>query len=228
MCSFNVNSVTTATITAIRSSFTTAATGVGMSRNEQKYSILNQGPSNCVTFQDCNSSVDENLLRTPRDSSIFPSSPYGAEAPIRKEPTRDSNHFTRTSTEPPQHIAGLHNSSLNNIHYSNSASQNYGFFQGQTRTFNRLLPIATTNSPLRPGTRNGHRRTSTEEMSINQSSQSFLTSSSNPQDVSSAYSLKSFKLLDKQWKISRVEQLVYERIGLERKSPRICPVEKNT
>ena len=58
VCSTNVNSVATATITASRSSFTTETTSVGMSRNEQRYSNLDQCPSNRVTFQDCNSSVD--------------------------------------------------------------------------------------------------------------------------------------------------------------------------
>ena len=185
VCSSNVNSVATTTITASRFSFTTETTSVGMSRNEQRYSILDQGLSSRVTFQDCNSSVDENLLKTPHDSSIFLSSPYGEEAPIAKEMTRDFNHFTRTSTEPPQHIEGLYNSSLNN-----------GLFHGQTQTFDRPLPTTTTSNPLRSDTRYGHRWTSTDEMNINQSSQPMLTSSSNPQDTSSAYSLKGFKLPD--------------------------------
>ena len=50
VCSSNDNSVTTGAITAIQSSFTTTATSDGVSRNEQRYSILDQNSSKCVTF----------------------------------------------------------------------------------------------------------------------------------------------------------------------------------
>ena len=62
-----------------------------------------QGPSNRVTFRDCTSSLDENLLRTPHESSILLSSPYVAKAPITKEMTRDFNNITRLSFEPCRH-----------------------------------------------------------------------------------------------------------------------------
>ena len=70
-------------------------------------------------------------------------------------------------------------------------------------------------------------------MNINQSSQPMLTSSSNPQDASSAYSLKGFKLPD--IRLSKFDGNPLERnnwfelyqtaIG---KNPRISPVEKIT
>ena len=82
-----------------------------------------KGPSNRVTFEDCNSSVDDNLLRVPHESGILLSCPYG-KAPIIKEMTRDFNNFTRTSFEPPQNLEGWYISSLNNTLYFNSASQN--------------------------------------------------------------------------------------------------------
>ena len=156
MCSSNVNSVATARKTTSRSLFTSETTSVGMSHNEQRYSKLDQDPSNRVTFKDCNSSVDENLLRTPHDSSIFLSSPHESEAPITKEVTRYFNYFTRTSTDPPQHIESSYNSSLNYIPNSISTYQNYGIVQGQTRTFDGPLPTGTTSSPLRSSTRYGH------------------------------------------------------------------------
>ena len=62
-----------------------------------------QVPSNRVTFEDCNSSVDYNLLRAPDESSIFLSCPYRAKAPITKEMTRNFNNITRLSFEPCRH-----------------------------------------------------------------------------------------------------------------------------
>ena len=156
-----------------------------------------QGPSNRVTFEDCNSSVDDYLLETPHESRIFLSSPYEAEAPITKEMTQDFNNFTRTSFEPPQNIEGRCISSLNNTLYSNSAFQNYIFFKV------RLEPLTGRCQPLqlialfgRSFTRYGHSWTSTEKMNFNQSSQPMLTSSSNAQDTASAYGLKGFKFPD--------------------------------
>ena len=156
-----------------------------------------QGPSNCVTFEDCNSSVEDNLLGTPHESSIFLSSPYGAEATITKEMTRDFSNFTRTSFEPPENIEVRYISSLNNTLYSNSAIQNYMFFKI------RLEPLKGRCQPLqlialfgRSCTRYGHSWTSTEKMNFNQSSLPMLTSSSNLQDTASAYGIKGFKFPD--------------------------------
>ena len=156
-----------------------------------------QVPSNLVLFEDCISSVDDYLLGTPHESSIFLSSPYGAEAPITKEMTRDFNNFTRTSFEPPQNIEGRYISSLNNTLNSNSAFQNYIFFKV------RLEPLTGRCQSLqlialfdRSFTRYGHSWTSTEKMNFNQKSQPMLTSSSNAQDTASAYGLKGFKFPD--------------------------------
>ena len=155
------------------------------------------GPSNRVNFEDCKSSVDDYLLGTPHESSIFLSSPYGAEAPITKEMTRDFNNFTRTSFEPPQNIEDRYISILNNTLYSNSAFQNYIFFKV------RLEPLTGRCQSLqiialfdRSFTRYGHSWTSTEKMNFNQKSQPMLTSSSNAQDTASAYGLKGFKFPD--------------------------------
>ena len=111
--------------------------------------LPHRGPSNRVTFRDCTSSLDENLIRSPHESSILLSSPNVAKAPISKEMTRDFNNFTRLSFEPPQNIEGWYISSLNNTLYFNSASQNYTFFQGPSRNFVSPLPNATTSSSLR-------------------------------------------------------------------------------
>ena len=113
-----------------------------MSHIEQGCSVLDKGPLNRVTFQDCNSSVDENLIRTPHNSNILLSSPYGAEAPITEEMTRDFNHFTRTSTEPPQHIKGLYNSSSKNIPSPILHSRTMDFFKV------RLEPLTSRCQPL--------------------------------------------------------------------------------
>ena len=167
-----------------------------------------QSPSNRATFEDCNSSVDDNLLRIPHESSIFLSSRFGAEAPITKEMTRDFNNFTRTSFEPPQNIEGRYFLSLNNTLYSNSAFQIYIFFKV------RLEPLTGRCQPPqlvalfgRSGTRYCHSWVSTEKTNVNQKSQPMLTSSSNPQDTASAYSLKGFKLpyilsIEIRWKCS--------------------------
>ena len=155
------------------------------------------GPSNRVTFEDCKSSVDDYLLGTPHESSIFLSSPYGAEAPITKEMTRDFNNFTRTFFEPPQNIEGRYISSLNNTLYSNSAFQKYIFFKVRLQpSTGRCQPLQLIALFGRSFTRYGHSWTSTEKMNFNQKSQPMLTSSSNAQDTASAYGLKGFKFPD--------------------------------
>ena len=156
-----------------------------------------QVPSNRVIFEDCNSSVDDYLLGAPHESSIFLSSPYGAEAPITKEMTRDFNNFTRTFFEPPQNIEGRYISSLNNTLYSNSAFQKYIFFKVRLQSSTgRCQPLQLIALFGRSFTRYGHSWTSTEKMNINHSSQPMLTSSSNAQDTASAYGLKGFKFPD--------------------------------
>ena len=122
--------------------------------------------------------------------------------------TRDFNNFIRTSFEPPQNIEGRYILSLNNTLYSISAFQNYIFFKVRREPLtSRCQPLQLLALFGRSGTRFCHSWVSTEKTNVNQSSQPMLTSSSNPQDTASAYSLKGFKFpytlsIENRWKFS--------------------------